>query len=277
MNYQRLFIDNLDLIDQIGRAAGRRRRLSPTEQEDLSGFVRLRLIDQDYAVLRKFQNRSTFWTYLASVIERMSMDFCAEHWGRWRPSAMAERLGPEAILLERLVHRDGHSFEEALQLARAHHDVRLSEAQLRHLWEDLPIRPRHAEVSEEAAAGVAALDSAEVDVEDSAHRKDLQHVERVLAEALGRCTDQERLLLALRFDQGMKIAEISSVLGSSAPTLHRHLAKVLASLQAALASAGVNPGDISRLIGHQSIIISPLLRSEIERLSGNVRLFKRDG
>lgn len=276
MDYQRLFLDNLDLIDQIVRTTGRRRHLSPTEQEDLAGSVRLRLIEDNYAVLRKFQNRSTFWTYLASVIERMSMDFCIEQWGRWRPSAMAERLGPEAILLERLVHRDGHSFEEALELARARHDVKLSQVQLRNIWEQLPLRTRRSEVPEEAAAAMAAPDTAEVDVEDAAHREELSRVERVLAEALARCTDQERLLLALRFDQGLKIAEIASVLGGSAPTLHRHLAKALSQLHEALKSAGVKPSDVSRLLGHQSIIISPLLRVEIERFSGSVRLFNRD-
>ena len=94
MDYQRLLLDHLDLIDQIVRTVGRRRHLSAAEQEDFASFVNLRLVDDDYAILRKFQNRSTLWTYLAAVIERMSLDFCAEEWGRWRPSAMAERLGP---------------------------------------------------------------------------------------------------------------------------------------------------------------------------------------
>ncbi|MEO8677903.1 MAG: sigma-70 family RNA polymerase sigma factor [Vicinamibacterales bacterium] len=276
MDYERLFLRHLDLIDQIVRTTGRRRHLSPAEQEDLSGFVRLRLIENNYAALRKFQNRSTFWTYLASVIERLSMDFCIERWGRWRPSAMAERLGPDAVLLERLVHRDSHSFEEALELAHNQHHVSLSESQLRKLWETLPVRTRQTRVPEEAAAEVASSDTAEVNVEEAAHREELRRIERILTEAIARCTDHERMLLALRFDQGLKIAEIAAAIGGSPPTLHRHLAKVLGDLRAALQSAGVNAGDMSRLLGHQSIILSPLLRDAIERLSGNVRLFKRD-
>lgn len=277
MDYQRLFLDNLHLIDRIARIAGRRRHLSPPEQEDLSGVVRLRLIEDNYAVLRKFQNRSTFWTYLSSVIERISMDFCIEQWGRWRPSVMAEGLGPEAILLERLVHRDGYLVEEALELARTHHEVMLSEASLRDIWAQLPIRDRHTEVAEGAAAGVPARDTAEVDVEDSAHREAIQHLERALVDALERCTSQERLLLRLRFDQGLTMGEIAPILAVSVPTLQRRLSKVLGQLQAALKSSGVNSKDIPNLIGHQSIIISPLLRTELERVSGNVRLFKRDG
>ena len=75
MNHQRLLIDHLDLINQIVRTVGRRRHLSTVELEDFASFVNLRLVDDDYAILRKFQNRSSLWTYLAAVIERLSLDF----------------------------------------------------------------------------------------------------------------------------------------------------------------------------------------------------------
>ncbi len=142
MDYQRLLLDHLDLINQIVRTVGRRRHLSAPEQEDFASFVHLRLVDDDYAILRKFQNRSTLWTYLAAVIERMSLDFCVDKWGRWRPSAMAERLGPVAVALERLVHRDSHSVDEALEILTTNHDVALTHAELRNVWDQLPVRMR---------------------------------------------------------------------------------------------------------------------------------------
>ena len=138
------------LVDQIVRTTGRRRHLSAPELEDFSSFVRLRLIENDYAILRKFQNRSTLWTYLSAVIERLSLDYCAEKWGRWRPSAMAERLGPAAVVLERLVSRDWHTVEEALEIL-SNHDFGLDEADLLKIWEQLPLRVRTTDVGEEAA------------------------------------------------------------------------------------------------------------------------------
>ena len=161
MDYQRLLLDHLDLIDQIVRTTGRRRHLSAAEREDFASFVHLRLVDDDYAILRKFQNRSTLWTYLAAVIERLSLDFCAEKWGRWRPSAMAERLGPVAVMLERLVTRDSHTIEEAMEIVRTNHDVGLTDAELRRIWEQLPARVRTTEVGEEAAATVSSNDTSE--------------------------------------------------------------------------------------------------------------------
>ena len=69
MDYQRLLLDHLDLINQIVRTVGRRRHLSVAEREDFASFVHLRLVEDDYAILRKFQNRSSLWTYLAAVID----------------------------------------------------------------------------------------------------------------------------------------------------------------------------------------------------------------
>jgi hypothetical protein len=42
------------------------------------------------------------------VTERLSLDFCAETWGRWRPSVKAERLGAVAVNRERLRQLIGH-------------------------------------------------------------------------------------------------------------------------------------------------------------------------
>ncbi|MSO61184.1 MAG: hypothetical protein EXQ50_03690 [Acidobacteria bacterium] len=62
VDYQRLLLEHLPLIDHIVRTTGRRSHLSAGEQEDFAGFVRLRLIEDDYAILRKFQNRSALQT-----------------------------------------------------------------------------------------------------------------------------------------------------------------------------------------------------------------------
>ena len=160
MDYQRLLIDQLELIHQIVLTTGRRRHLSAAEREDFGSFVHLRLIEDDYAILRKFQNRSTLWTYLAMVIDRLSLDFCAEKWGRWRPSAMADRLGPVAVNLERLVTRDSHTLEEAIEILRTNHDVEQTEAELRRIWEQLPPRSRTTSVGEDWAPLHCALAAA---------------------------------------------------------------------------------------------------------------------
>ena len=183
MDYQRLLLDHLDLINQIVRTVGRRRHLSAAEREDFASFVHLRMVDDDYAILRKFQNRSTLWTYLAAVIERLSLDFCVEKWGRWRPSAMAERLGSVAVALERLVNRDSHSVDEALEILKTNHDVALTHAELLKLWKQLPVRVRHTEVGEEAARELSGNDSSEAAIDDAERRKTVNRLQSALQDA----------------------------------------------------------------------------------------------
>lgn len=277
MDHQRLLLDHLDLIAQIVRTTGRRRHLSAPEREDFASFVHLRLIEDDYAILRKFQNRSTLWTYLAMVVERLSLDFCAEKWGRWRPSAMAERLGPAAVNLERLVTRDNHTVDEAIEILRTNHDVGLTDAQLRNIWEQLPTRSRTTSVGEEAAAAVSSEDSSEITIEESDRRTRIERLQRALRTAFEQIPSQDRVVIALRFDQELSVVEISKLTGSSVPTLHRRLDKSVKQLRNALSQAGFDPRDVANLIGHPSIALSPLLRAEVERFLGPVRLSKRDG
>lgn len=273
----RLFLDHLELIERIVRTVGRRHHLSFVEQEDFAGFVNVRLLENDCAVLRKFRGKSTMWTYLAAVIERLQLDFIYERWGRWRPSASADTLGPVAVLLERLVTRDGHTLEEALEIIRTNHEVGKTDADLRGIWEQLPARGKAIEVSDEAADEVRSEENAEDLVENAERQRNVERLERALTKALADLATQDRVIIALRYDRGFSVAEIARLRQSSVPTVHRRLDHSLKHLKKAIVDAGFLPGEVAKLIGHSSIIVSPLLRAEVERFLGPVRLSKRDG
>src|SRR5262245_36787654 len=98
-----LFLASLPVIDDTTRQVCRRHHMSAAEAEDFRSDVRLHFIERDYEVLRRFEGRSSLATYVNVVIQRLALDFRNHHWGRWRPSADAKRIGPSAILLERLV------------------------------------------------------------------------------------------------------------------------------------------------------------------------------
>lgn len=277
VDYQRLLLDHLTLIDHIVRTTGRRRHLSTVEQDDFGGFVRLRLLEDDFAILRKFQHRSALKTYLSMVIERLSLDFCVERWGRWRPSAVAERLGAAAVLLERLTNRDGHTLEEATEIMRTNHALALSARDVVNLWEQLPPRIRTTEVSEDAAATVSTEGTSESNVDDVEQLASINRLEHTLRSALDAVPAPDRVALALRFDQDLSMVQIAKLTGSSVPTLHRRLDRTIKDLRRALTAAGFDPREVSQLIGHPSIGLSPLLRAEVERFLGRVRLSKQDG
>lgn len=277
MDHQRLLLDHLDLIDQIVRTTARRRHLSGVETDDFAGFVSLRLVEDNYAILRKFQNRSSLWTYLVAVIERASLDFCAERWGKWRPSAKAVSLGTSAAVLERLVERDGYTVEEAIAIMRTNLGVADDERTLRGFWEQLPARARLTPVDEEAAETVIDPVGADAGVDAQQHQARVDDLRQALQGGLEGLAKQDRVMLALKFNESLTAGEIAQVTNTSVPTVHRRLDRSLKQLQQALLDAGFKPREISALIGHPTIAISPLLRAEVESFSRHVRLSKRDG
>ena len=277
MDHQRLLLDHLDLIDRIARTTARRRHLSGVEEEDFGSFVRLKLVEDNYAILRKFQNRSSLWTVLAAGIERLSLDFCIERWGRWRPSAMAERLGPVAVALERLVTRDNHTLDEAMEIVRTEHGVGLSHRDLRALWDRLPVRNKTTEVGEEAAAAVPASEASDAGMDEAHKQQDLDRLGRALRAAFEGIAKQDRVIIALRFDEGLPVAQIARVTNCSVPTVHRRLDASLKQLKNGLLASGFQPRQVASLLGHPKLALSPLLRAELEKFSGPVRLSKRDG
>ena len=117
-NWETFFLDNLALIDRVTAFVCRKYSLTGAEAEDFTASVKLKLIEDDYAILRKFEHRSSFPTYLTIVIQRQYLDQKIHEWGKWRPSKRAREKGDAAIFLERLVSRDGLEMREALEILR---------------------------------------------------------------------------------------------------------------------------------------------------------------
>src|SRR5204863_42105 len=104
---ENLFLANLPVIDAAVAYVSRRHRLTASEADDFSSAVRLHFIERKYEPLRRFEGRSSLRTYLTVVVSHLFLDYRNRQWGKWRPSAEATRVGPVAILFERLVVRDG--------------------------------------------------------------------------------------------------------------------------------------------------------------------------
>src|ERR1051326_997720 len=137
-----LLEQNLEVIDRIVAAACRRARRYGADADDFAASVRLALIEDDYAVLRKYEGRSAFSTYLTVVVERLLEDERNRAIGRWRASAEAMRLGSAATLLESLVRRDHRSLDEALPIVQAA-DPSITRAKAEEVLNQLPEpRPR---------------------------------------------------------------------------------------------------------------------------------------
>src|SRR5438270_2604031 len=109
-----LLTANLAIVRRTVAFVCRRYRLDFQDAEEFAAIVNLKLVENDYAILRKYEERCGFATFISVVLQRMALDFRIHNWGKWHGSAEAKRIGPLAVHLERLLHRDDRTLDEAL-------------------------------------------------------------------------------------------------------------------------------------------------------------------
>jgi RNA polymerase sigma factor (sigma-70 family) len=259
VKHHQLLLDNLDLIERLVRFVARRHHLSFSDTEEFASIVRLKLVENDFAVLRKFEGRSTLGTYLTVVIERLCQDFSIALWGKWRPSAAARRLGEVAILLERMVVRDGVTFDEAVGTLQTNHGVNETRDQLREILLMLPARSARWNGSRGPAAESGADGFADPSFRWQEDETDAERVSVALAEAIAALSSEDQLILKLRFEGNRSVAEISEELGIETRVLYRRLQLLMRGLRSSLEALGVSHGDILTLVGHPTMLLRSVL------------------
>lgn len=248
-NVETLFTSQLDLVERVVAFVSRRHHISAQDRDDFLSHVRLKLIEDDYAILRKFEGRSSLRTFLTVVIHRLFLDYRTSAWGKWRPSAEARRTGAVGVLLEQLVVRDGYTFEEAVELMTVNHRVTATRAELEALAGRLPNRNRRRFESEEILIDVPSAGEAP-DEAASAHdrRAVAARVQEALNAAMAQCGGQDRLILALRFEDGRTIPEIAAILRVDQKALYRRLARLLHDLRRTLQHRGIDGEAVADML-----------------------------
>lgn len=244
-----LFLSHLELIERVVRFVCRRQHLSRSESEEFSSHVNVKLIEGGYAILAKFEGRCRLQTYLTVVIQRLFLDFRISNWGKWRPSAEAVRRGPVALLLERLMTRDGHTFEEAWELLRTNYGVTMKRAELEEMAGRLPVRLRRRFETADALVDLPSNDQPIDRLADATGQRALaDHVITALKRELSQLDEQDRLILALRFEDGRAVAEIAEMLRLDQKQLYRRVQRLLKGLRKSLQEEGIDSTSIQEIL-----------------------------
>jgi RNA polymerase sigma factor for flagellar operon FliA len=231
MNAEGLFLQHLDRIDKMAESACMRNGLGAQEAEEFAAEVRLKLCEDDYAVLRKFRGGSSLTTYLSVVIGNLFRDYRISRWGKWRPSAQARRLGEVAMQLESLVYRDGHTFDSACQVLAQRRGAEVRLAELRRLYAQLRPRMPRLRQGEDDPDTLLASDQADAPVLDAERDARLAAAEEALRRALARLPDEDRLIIRLLYYEGMTVADVARGLRVEQKPLYpriRHLHRLIA-------------------------------------------------
>lgn len=266
MNPEEIYLQELGTIDGVAAYVARRHHLPASDTEEFVQEVRVRLLDNDYAILRKFQGRSTLRTYLVTVVDHLFSQCRVEQWGKWRPSAEAKRLGPKAITLERLLSQ-GLTWPEALRkltTGQSAYTVR----ELEMIYLRLPHRrPRPVEVSEEVLPDVPVEAEAHQRMEASDRVRLLRKAEQLIDEFISRRMDvEDRMILQMRFRHARKVPDIARVLHLDQKKLYKRFDRLFAELRRALESAGVSQADVAALLdaGDEEIHLNLFSDGEID-------------
>lgn len=253
-----LFQEQAEIIDAVLSQICRGRRLTVDICEEFSSWVRLRLLEGDSVILRKFAGRSSPRTFLMTVIKRLYLDWRNKEWGKWRPSTAARRKGVVAIELERLVLRDRVPFDEAVEHLFSR-GVAGSREECAAIWTELPQRPSRRttpdEVLEDRPAP-AEPDAVTVDEQNESASR----AAAALTGAIATLDAADHLILRLRFEDGFTVARIAQVIGHDQRALYRRFDQVMAQLKAALLAHGVSASDIVELLGSPNVDFSSYFR-----------------
>jgi len=249
MSPEELFEANLPLVERVIAGVCRRAGLRDADAEDFASTTRLALIENDYSILRTWEGRSALGTFLTVVVQRLLSRERTRMWGRWHPSAEAERFGAAAVLLEKLLVRDSRSFDEAIPIVRAL-DPSLDRAAVQALAAQLPPRPARPRLVEfpETGRDFAASDEADRRAREAEALRTSQRAARVVRETLHVLPLEDRMLIRFRFGAERSIADTSRLLGLPQRPLYRRLEALLQQLRGALEREGIDAALVAEVI-----------------------------
>jgi RNA polymerase sigma factor for flagellar operon FliA len=248
---EQLFLDHLPQIDRAASFIARRHGLSPDDAGDFVAEVRAKFIQAGYEPLRRFRKESSIGTYLAAVVAGIYHDYAAARWGRWRPSAAAQRLGPPAPRLERLVARMGMSLAEAGETLRTAGETQLNDAGLARLLAQLPRGAplRRVEV------GAVVLEGRPSEASDGLGEDAVAQRDRILAAlnlAVEGLEPDDRLLIRMHFWGGATVQSAARALGVEAKPLYKRLDRLRGQLKLRLEHSGVSGAEVAELLAQES-------------------------
>lgn len=245
-----LLTANLEVLESAIHFVRRRHCLNPAETEELRGEVRIRLLERK--ALGAFQHRSSLRTYLTTIVHHTLQDLRNKRWQKWRPSVEAKRMGPVALRLEELLVRDGLGLDQAIEVLQTNHGLQCGRPALEELAGKLPSRVRRHFVGEDAIRHASSDLGADLHVLQSERESLAGRLSVALDEALNALDPEDRVVLKMRFFDGLRIVEVAKLLKIDPARLYRRYESLMRDLRANLERQGFNAADVADVAGDPS-------------------------
>ncbi len=243
MDPRQLLELNIEVIDRVTRRVCRRWGVAADDVDDVASAVKLALVEKDYAILRRYEGRSSLATYLAIVVQRLLADQRERTHGRWRPSPEAQRLGKRAVLIEDVIGRQNRSVDEAMPMLRAV-DASITRHEVAGIADRLPqrpSRPREVPLPPEELLPLASPDQADAAAFEGELHGLSKRAGALLRDAMKAWPAEDRMLVRLRFESSLSIADIARLMKVPQRPLYRRIEALLGGLREVLLAAGIDP------------------------------------
>lgn len=232
VTFEQLLDQQRPTIDRVIHGLARRHFLASPEIEEFRRVIQRAFERNDYELLRAFDGRCTWERYFETTITREFFEFQLAMWGQWRPSEAAKRIGPEAMLLEELVLRDHFTVHDAIDWMRTTHHV------------DVP-RHRLQQIAAQLGMGAPSTSVRPQPPPDSLPSEQLRDA---LRDALALISAEDRLILELRFRDGLPLTRIAAVVQIEARPLQRRIDTITTVIRESLFTQGITTADIEALL-----------------------------
>ncbi len=268
-------------------------KLQSSDFEDIQSYVYERLIEKDYRILREYQSAGHSQSYLLLAIKNIHRDYGRLNLGRWHSSVKAGELGEMGILLEKLLYRRHYSFDEAceiiLTISRNQQKTPPSRKKLEAMAVQLKKKPRETIITPGDEVLSILARSKETAADDALQIDELkpkkETFDRITENLKKELTNEDRLILKMKFEDGLPISKIARVLTKKRYYIDQRLKDILHAFKDGIVSQGVDkavelfrdqlPNEDHRIIKMQSedkqsvSKIASVLnkkRSEVERI-----------
>jgi len=251
MNPASLIERNIKHIEDTIRSICIRHDIDDEEAEEFAAYVKYRLVEDDYKIIRKFKGISHIKTYLHTVISRIFLDEKRKQQGRWRSSKKAQNMGEAAVRLEELIYKYNYTFDEAYEVLKINYKLTLDKNEAYDMALKLK-RKKAKDIKIEGEELLVNIPSRGLRPDEALHKKKLieiqGQIETIIDAMRQRLSAEDRLILKMRFEDNLKVSVIAKVLMRNRNDIDKGIKSILGELKEGILRKGININDVMDVI-----------------------------